>query len=97
MQKDNEAKHSFQLCKNHLEKKVAAGVFFVMASPAQLPDLNPIELKWEKLDQRVWTHCPTSTAVTAEKAFFFLTKGKLLFCAILFYSTNLRRVYLSRY
>lgn len=49
------SKHSPQLCRNYLEKKVTAEILFVMAWSAQSPDLNPIELEWEKLDPKLAT------------------------------------------
>lgn len=45
LQQDNDPNHSSQLCKKYLKEETAAGICFVMARPAQSPDLNPIEVE----------------------------------------------------
>lgn len=38
----------------------SAGTLSVMDEPAQSPDVNPVELLWERLDRMVWIKCPSS-------------------------------------
>ena len=60
LQQDNDPKHTSKLCKNYLAKKESEGQLNLMTWPAQSPDLNPIELVWDKLDKRVKAKLPTS-------------------------------------
>ena len=60
LQQDNDPKHKSKLCQNYLRKKEQDGKLENMGWPAQSPDLNPIELIWDKLDRRVKAKQPTS-------------------------------------
>ena len=53
-------KHTSNLCKNYLKKKENDGHLKIMTWPPQSPDLNPIELVWDKLDRRAKAKQPTS-------------------------------------
>ncbi|KAM9571036.1 low density lipoprotein receptor adapter protein 1-B-like isoform 2-T2 [Salvelinus alpinus] len=45
--------HTSRLCKGHLTKKESDGVPHHITWPPQSPDLNPIEMVWDKLDRSV--------------------------------------------
>ena len=59
-QQDNDPKHISRLCNSYLTKKVSDGVLHQMTWPPQSPDLNSIEMVWNKLDRRVKEKQPTS-------------------------------------
>ena len=63
LQQDNDPKHTSKLHKNCLEKKQSAGILSVMEWPAQSPDLNPVKLLWEQLDNMVRAHQANPTCV----------------------------------
>ncbi|KAM9420333.1 vascular endothelial growth factor A-A-like isoform 2-T2 [Salvelinus alpinus] len=52
--------HTSRLCKGYLTKKESDGVLHQMTWPPQSPNLNPIEMVWDKLDRRVKEKQPTS-------------------------------------
>ena len=60
LQQDNDPKHTSRLCQNYLRRKEQDGRLQIMEWPAQSPDLNPIELVWDKLDRRVKARQPAS-------------------------------------
>jgi transposase len=60
LQQDNDPKHTSKLCKNYLESKQEAGTLTILDWPSQSPDLNPIELLWEKMDREIKKKKPTS-------------------------------------
>ena len=60
LQQDNDPKHTFQKCRQYVERKQAAGVLQSMTWPPQLPDLSLIELLSEELDREVKAVSPSS-------------------------------------
>ena len=52
--------HTFRLCKGYLTKKESDGVLQQITWPPQSPDLNPIEMVWDKLDGKVKEKQPTN-------------------------------------
>jgi hypothetical protein len=52
--------HTCRLCKGYFTKKVSDGVLQQMNRLPQSPDLNTIEMVWDKLDRRVKEKQPTS-------------------------------------
>ena len=59
-QQDNDPKHTSNLCRTYLDRKVQAGQITHMIWPPQSPDLSPIELLWEEVDRQVQAKRPTS-------------------------------------
>ena len=60
LQQDNDPKHSAKLCQGYLDKKEEEGVLQKMVWPPQSPDLSPIELVRDELDQSVRKTRPTN-------------------------------------
>nr|XP_046223628.1 LOW QUALITY PROTEIN: ubiquitin conjugation factor E4 B-like [Oncorhynchus gorbuscha] len=52
--------HTSRLCKGYLTKKESDGVLHQMTWTPQSPNLNPIEMVWDKLDRRVKENRRTS-------------------------------------
>ena len=52
--------HTSRLCKGYLTKEESDAVLHQMTWPPQSPDLNPIEMVWDKLDCRVKEKQPSA-------------------------------------
>ena len=57
---DNDPKHTNRFCQRHIKSKEKQHVLQLMSWQAQSADLNPIELVWDKLNQKVRAKQPTS-------------------------------------
>ena len=57
-QQDNDPKHTSNMCKSYIQKKVQSGEMLYMDWPPQSPDLSPIELLWEEVDRQVQAKSP---------------------------------------
>ena len=58
----NDSKHASKLCQRYVKSKEEQHVFQLMSWQVQSADLNPIELVWNELDQKVKAQQPTSGA-----------------------------------
>ena len=65
-QQDNDPKHTSNMCKSYIQKKVQSGEMLYMDWPPQSPDLSPIELLWEEVDRQVQAKRPSSAERLAE-------------------------------
>ena len=61
---DNDLKHFSKLCQRYIKSKEEQHVRQLMSWPAQSADLNPIELVWDELDQKVRAKQPGSAATS---------------------------------
>jgi hypothetical protein len=66
LQQDNDPKHTSILCRTYLQRKEAEGTLKILDWPSQSPDINPIELLWEKMDRMIKVKKPTSLAALEE-------------------------------
>ena len=53
LQQVNDPKHASKLCQTYLKNKELQGELKLMDWPPQSPDLSPIELIWDELDQKI--------------------------------------------
>ena len=58
----NDLKHTSKLCQRYIKSKEEKYILQLLSWPAQSADLNPIELVWDKLEQKVRAKQPTSAA-----------------------------------
>lgn len=59
---DNNQKHISKRCQMYIKSKKKQHVLQLIYWPEQLANLNPIELVWDELDQKVGVKQPTSAA-----------------------------------
>ncbi|KAF7703475.1 hypothetical protein HF521_022482, partial [Silurus meridionalis] len=53
VREDSDHKYTSKLCKSYLFKKECDGELHQMTWPPQSPDLQPVDLVWDKFEQRV--------------------------------------------
>ena len=62
LMQDKNPKHKSQFCQRYIKSKGEQHVIQLMSWPMQSVDLNPIELVWDELEQKVRAKQPTSEA-----------------------------------
>ena len=59
---DNDSKHISKLCQRYIKSKEEQHVLQLMSWLVQSVDINPIELVWDELDQKIRPKQPTNEA-----------------------------------
>ena len=62
LMQDNDPKHTCKLYQRYIKSKEEQHILQLMSWPVQYTDLNPIDLMWDGLDQKVRDKQPTSAA-----------------------------------